>query len=94
MNWFEEIIESGFGSAELDSLLEDERKKLPNLDKEIEARKADLRAKGDTTFTDDDALWFDVASDDLFQGVSGRDRDKLIDVVARYQMQKEGEDEE
>ena len=94
MNWFEEIIESGFGSSELDSIKADEREKFPQLDKEIERRKEDLIAAGDTTFSDEDQLFYDEGASNLFFGNAGRDRDRIIDAVARYQLQRDAKEEE
>ena len=88
MNWFEEILESGFGSSELDSIKADEREKLPNITAEIEQRKQELIAAGDTTFTEEDQLFYDEGASDLFFGNAGRDRDKILDAVARYQLQR------
>jgi len=88
MNWFEEILESGFGSSELDSLKAEEREKVPNLTAEIEQRKEELLAAGDTTFTDEDQLFYDEGAHNLFFGNAGRDRDKILDAVARYQLQR------
>tara|TARA_Y100001973_G_C5207628_1_gene342785 strand:- start:4293 stop:4577 length:285 start_codon:yes stop_codon:yes gene_type:complete len=88
MNWFEEILESGFGSSELDSLKAEEREKVPNLTAEIEQRKEELLAAGDTTFTDEDQLFYDEGASNLFFGNAGRDRDRILDAVARYQLQR------
>ena len=65
---------------------------MPNLDKEIEKRKEELRAEGDTTYTDEDAIFYDEGAHNLFFGNAGRDRDRIIEAVAKYQMQRDAKE--
>ena len=92
MNWFDEIISSGFKTRKEEDMKSDERES--NLDAAIAKKKEELRAKGDTTFTEQDEFFHQEYGHQLYNANAGKDYDKLLELAAKYEISKEGEKEE
>ena len=89
MNWFDDIISSGFKTRKEEDMKADERES--NLDEAIAKKKEDLRAKGDPTFTEDDEFFHKEYGHQLYNSNAGKHYDYLLDLAARYEISKEGE---
>ena len=89
MNWFDELIGSGFKTRKEEDLKTDEREL--DLDAAIAEKKKELRAKGDTTFTEEDEFFHSEYGHQLYNANAGKDFDMLLDLAARYEINKEGE---
>jgi|TARA_E500000305_G_C3942984_1_gene198396 hypothetical protein len=92
MNWFEEIFRSGVKTRKEEDSKADERES--DLDAAIAEKKEELRAKGDTTFTDDDAFFHAEYGHQLYNANAGKDYAKLLDLAARYEISKESKKED
>jgi len=92
MNWFDELISSGFKTRKEEDMKSKERRS--DLDEAIAEKKEELRAKGDTTFTDQDKFFHEEYGHQLYNANAGKEYNKLLDLAARYEISKEGEKEE